>query len=676
MADLTDAEKAAAEKIVMSWNWQMSEARNYRFKHGVHALTRFYESAPMESDEFKLILKYLSTQEDIKVINVNQKAIELEGEWKAKDAWYQTVDGDKFEGSEANRVRIYQTIIGKEDEGTVDGPYMVENGCKYKISHTFLWDVDELPDLESEEYKSKSGVQYTLQGVTRDKETGQWSCVIECRETVQQDIELYESGMTIYEKIEKEGHWGVRQENLENTGLKASVGDGVLVERELSKNPDCTTDVTNRVTTEKGVEESLKGWRKTIRGTVETIKDRNQQQPLDGEGLKVGESRQSEKTPGGLYDNTITMVNDEAGGLISEECGKTIFEHSHTETENVLEKPVEEHVDDAAGGVIHRRGLRETEEGTWDVTEHETTELPVSDAAKAYRKTLRGTVVTTTDRNQTNPLGSSDMKVGETRQSEKTPGGLYNNTRSAVTTDAAGKISQSCENTELEHTDATVENEISEPEQIEQTAEQNKIKSLVARQTEDGTWDVQRTTRTYNPKSTIETWHDENYEHILFVYSNYTEPVTPSSGAILTASDGTAKTIPLDGAIIQSQYSQTQYGSYNGSVHVNYYRSQGSRIQTLYWEKTYDVKSKYYYFNKKGELCSREFSAKCSKYYGPYRTVLENCKDGDNLSHCGWITGVHMVGVDNAMGTKYKSISCGAEVKVDQGAGSGSSAAS
>ena len=57
MADLTDAEKAAAEKIVMSWNWQMSEARNYRFKHGVHALTRFYESAPMESDEFKLILK-------------------------------------------------------------------------------------------------------------------------------------------------------------------------------------------------------------------------------------------------------------------------------------------------------------------------------------------------------------------------------------------------------------------------------------------------------------------------------------------------------------------------------------------------------------------------------------------------------------------------------------------
>lgn len=571
MADLTDAEKAAAEKIVMSWNWQMSEARNYRFKHGVHALTRFYESAPMESDEFKLILKYLSTQEDIKVINVNQKAIELEGEWKAKDAWYQTVDGDKFEGTEANRVRIYQTIIGKEDEGLIDGPYVVENGCKYKVSHTFFWDVDELPDLESEEYKSESGIQYTLQGVTRDKETGQWSCVIECRETVQQDIELYESAMTIFEKVEKEGHWGVRQERVSGAGLAASVGDGVLVERELSKNPDCTTDVINRVTTEKPVESAVKGWRKTLRGTVETTTDRNQDESLDGDGLKVGESRQSEKTPGGLFNNTTSLVTKDPAGKIAADCVKTIFEHQHTETKNELNAPETDEVDAAAGGVIKRQSSRETEEGTWDVTKTETTETPVASSVKVYRKTLRGTVETTTDRNQANPVDSTNMKVGEMRQSEKTPGGLYNNTQSSLTNEAAGNIAQSCEKAEKEHTDTSVDNQVSKPNSVEQTSSNNVVKSQTARQTEDGSWDVTTTTKTYSPREATITWTSGGgtYSHTTFAHKTAIPTVSAPTGGSATATvsqnitgtyDGSYQTFTPDsgpgttaGVIIQQQ---------------------------------------------------------------------------------------------------------------------------
>lgn len=550
MSDLTQAEKTAAEKIVLSWNWQISEGHNYKFKHGLHALTRFYESAPMEADQFRLVLKYLSKQEDIEIININHKGVSLDGTWKAKDAWYQTVQGDKFEGSDANRVRIYQTIVGK-DEDSADGPYLVENGCKYKISHIFFWDVVSLPNLESGEYVSSSGIQYSMQGVSRDRETGLFSCVIEKRETVQQDIPLYESSMTIFEKVEKEGHLGVKQANVASTGLAASVEDGVLVERELSKNADCTTDIANRKTTERPVEDAVKGYRKTLRGKVETTTDRNQDDPLDGDGMKVGESRQSEKTPGGLYNNTTSLVTTEPAGKIAADCVKTIFEHQHSETNNELNAPSSDEVSAASGGVITRQSSRETEEGTWDVTETVTTEQAVASSVKGYRKTLRGTIETTTDRNQASALNSTNMKVGESRQSEKTPGGLFNNTTSKVTTEAAGDIADSCEKAEKEHTDTAVENMLEKPETIEQTSSANVVKTLTARQTEDGTWDVTNVTKTYSPRTATITWTSGGgtYAHTTFNHQTTIPTVTTPSGGSASAS-----------------VSQNVVGTYDGSI--------------------------------------------------------------------------------------------------------------
>lgn len=550
MSDLTQAEKTAAEKIVLSWNWQISEGHNYKFKHGLHALTRFYESAPMEADQFRLVLKYLSKQEDIEIININHKGVSLDGTWKAKDAWYQTVQGDKFDGSDANRVRIYQTIVGK-DEDSADGPYLVENGCKYKISHIFFWDVASLPNLESGEYVSSSGIQYSMQGVSRDRETGLFSCVIEKRETVQQDIPLYESSMTIFEKVEKEGHLGVKQANVASTGLAASVEDGVLVERELSKNADCTTDIANRKTTEKPVEDAVKGYRKTLRGKVETTTDRNQDDPLDGDGMKVGESRQSEKTPGGLYNNTTSLVATEPAGKIAADCVKTIFEHQHSETNNELNAPSSDEVPAASGGVITRQSSRETEEGTWDVTETVTTEQAVASSVKGYRKTLRGTIETTTDRNQASALNSTNMRVGESRQSERTPGGLFNNTTSKVATEAAGDIADSCEKAEKEHTDTAVENVLAKPETIEQTSSANVVKTLTARQTEDGTWDVTNVTKTYSPRTATITWTSGGgtYAHTTFNHQTTIPTVTTPSGGSASAS-----------------VSQNVVGTYDGSI--------------------------------------------------------------------------------------------------------------
>lgn len=549
MADLTDAEKAAAEQIVLSWNWQVSEGHNYRFKHGLHALTRFYESAPMEADEFKLVLRYLSTQDPITLINVNHKGISLDGLWRAKDSWYQTVNGDRFEGSDTNRVRIYQTIVGKDDD-TADGPYLVENGCKYKISHTFFWDVQNLPDLTTGEYVSSSGIQYSLQGVNRDRETGLFSCVIEKRETVQQDIDLYNSAETIFELSQRENHLGVKKDNVDSTGLKASVNNGVLVERVLSKNPDCTTDIDNRMTTEKPVESAVKGWRKTLRGTVETTTDRNQEKSLDGDGLKVGESRQSEKTPGGLYNNTTSLVTNDPAGKIAADCVKTIFEHQHTETKNELNAPETDDVDAAAGGVIKRQSSRETEEGTWDVTTTETTETPVASSVKVYRKTLRGTVETTTDRNQTDPLNSTNMKVGETRQSEKTPGGLFNNTKISLSNEAAGNIAQSCEKAEKEHTDSSVDNQLSKPDSVELTSSNNVVKSQTARQTEDGSWDVVTTTKTYSEREATITWKSGGgtYSHTTFAHKTAIPTVTAPTGGSASATVSQNITGTFDGS--------------------------------------------------------------------------------------------------------------------------------
>ena len=503
MALTTDQQERAA-KIVASWFWQMGEGHNFRWKNAVKSVTLFYESAPMSADIAQLVIEYLRTREAVTEFMVNNKTWTFAAPgWNAKDAWYQTASGEKWAGTESTKVRVYWVLVQAGD-GTADGPYVVENGCKYSVSHSYYWNVTEQPSLPA----STSGVQWSIQGFTRDKETGLFTYILEKRETVQQDIALYLSQTTIFEDVSKEQHLGVKQEDVPTTGLDASVDDGTLVERELSKNPDCTTDIQNRKIVEKSVTGAVVEYRKNTRSLVTTTADRNQDNPVNATNLAVGETRRSEKTPGNKNNNTVVTTTPVAAGTVVEECTQNLFEHRDSTTENQLQHPQASEVPAPNNnGVVKRQIVRKTEENSFDVQTETTTELKVESARVVESRGLRGVRTSTTDRNlnatELQAKTAADVAPGETRTVEKTPGDLNNLTVDNFTPNSPAKISESCQALTTVHTDTSVTsvpaNAIGFAEQV---AEVNKLKLLTYRLNEDGaTADKTVTTQTWFERS-------------------------------------------------------------------------------------------------------------------------------------------------------------------------------
>ena len=337
---LTTTEIATAKKIVEGLVWQPAEGHNYRYSKAVNTLTRFCEAASMEPDVARLVIEYLKNEviTETDGISLLNKRMDFGAGWKAMDAWYQTAAGEKFAGTESTKVRVFQVLMQPPADGdTGDGPYLVEDGCQYKVSHTFYWNIEELPELD----ESSSGIQYTMQGITRDSTTGLYSCVIEERERVQQDVPLYDSAKTIYEEIQKEAHIGVKAADLPTTGQAASVAGGVLVERQVTKNADCTSNVENTVRTEEPVSDALVNVRRTIRGTWKRITERNQTPDATetDPSVEVGETAEREKTPGNLRNKTkTTFESAAANGNVDLEDEHQLNALEHTDRKRVILK--------------------------------------------------------------------------------------------------------------------------------------------------------------------------------------------------------------------------------------------------------------------------------------------------------------------------------------------------
>lgn len=770
---LTAKEIMRAEQIIDTWFWQIDETRAYGYRGALNTITRFYESAPMSADIMRIVLEYLNSQEQMTGVSLNNKLVSLDGEWKAVAAFYRTAQGQNWAGTESSKVRVYQMIVKMGDEEG-DGPYTIENGCKYKVSHEFFWNAPSEPVLPA----SSSGVQYQIGGLNRDKETGLYSYIIERRETVQQDIEFYDAAMTVFEKVEEAVHLGVKADVVDSTGEKASAAGGVTVERRVTKNPDCTSDIQNRRTTEQSVVGAVTTKRKTVKGTVTSVLDRNQAQAVtDGEPEK-GETYRSEKTPGGLHNNTVeTFTHDEGEKTLVEQCQKTVFEHTDEtlKSKAALDEGETAEVDEAAGGVIKSKTIRETEEGI-EISERTTTEVAVADAVVVKRKTARGTMVSTTDRNQETPkatveadvpqgetwrsektpgglynntvekletvegafveqcqktafehvdekvtatkkkpetvevdeaaggvikaktvratdegydvsertttevavagavvvkrktlrgtltsttdrnqvaASTAEPGVGETIRSEKTPGGRYNNTVEKMTASQAGNLRKECRASSLSHTDISVDLAAPGTQLTEQTADVNVEKQSAVVYNEDGTTEVQTVTTTHEPSSKVKTWSDENYDYVYCSYVNQPEPLMPTSGEVCGAS-----------------FAQNAHGSYNGSYTSRTGKVSQTTNTTLQWHKgPVPISSKYYYYNKKGDYCYREFTAEAEYFYGRTNAVIDKVAGGENCAHVGWRStwnGNH----EYAQGVKYTGVECGEEVVIEEASGS------
>ena len=665
---MTSEEMLNAESIIKEWFWQPDSWHR-------KSVVRYYESAPIQPDVLQLVIAYLKQQETDRLFILN-KELQLGEAWKATDAWFQTSPNDKWAGTESTKIRIYQAFKPKADES--DGPYTVENGCKYLVTHEFHWDVAEVPALPA----SSSGVNYTLQGVTRDKETGLYSCVVERRETVQQDVAEYGTSETAFESRKEEQHLGVKQSSVASTGKKASVSSGTIVRRRVTKNQDCTSDVQNETIKEKSVVGAVVEYRKTIHGTIEIRTDRSQNAQVTKTGLAVGETRRSEKTEGNLWNNTVSKTTKDPVGETGEGCERSALEHRHTNLENLATKPTVEQPAPAINESL-QKSVHRTEDDTWDVTTTKIVYTPkdtgtiISGTQSARSETKVGVNQPTIPASgvgginesrrvtaQPNDHGSfstTEERVVYIPQAKKATGGTTSrqetvetgvnqvsvptaapavnkqvdvsvslNDHGSMSTQKRTIVYQPDSKTATGGTTSrqeTVETGVNQVSVPAGSPAVNKQVDVSVSLNDHGSMSTQKRTIVYQKIFKKKTWSDDNYNYEFVTYRNYPEPQTPPRGQI-----------------VSNSFTPNDHGSYDGSYLIKNDKPSSGSGSTLAWSiGPKAIEACYYYFNKQGKLCHRRFTGKVYECGGRANHVANEIYGGSHgtaayLPQIGWVT--------------------------------------
>ena len=395
-----------------------------------------------------------------------------------------------------------------KQDGDAEGPYLVQDGCLWKVSHTFYWDVPEVLDAPA----SSSGVAYEIQGIRRDDDTGLFSYVLVRRERVAVEVGPWLAHQDAFEDRERALLLGLREEAgstvddkvaafAQKAGMTLEDGGGVTVDVQKSKNDDCTTDVT----IENAAEQSAPGAAVTVAedafGKRTTVLDRNQTAAAEPPAALGGETR-AERTPGGNFNNTTqTYVPKTVKGAVTEET-KTLYESETSTTDRNVDGGALPEADPAAPGgegVITRVRGQLTPEGKVDVTTATRTERPVSEAETVTAQGALSTTERVTHRNQSEAraaaLTSGAPAQGTIRRATvaKTPGNLRDVTLETTVSAAvaAGEAGGSCDTTIFEHRHAEVaRNQKAAPAEAEE-AGGGKTHRVSSRLNEDGTFDTE-----------------------------------------------------------------------------------------------------------------------------------------------------------------------------------------
>ena len=535
---------ARAKAIVEGWYWQAAEGHNYRNVNVAKTMTLFYESAPLEADILKLVIEWLRTRTGLTKLVVNHKEMSFDTGWDAADAWFATAPGERWQGTESNRVRLYWVLV-QAGEATGDGYHIVEDGCRYKVEHKFFWDVKDAPTAS----QGSSGVSYTIQGLTRDRQTGLYSYVEEKRTRQQQDVAEYTSSITEFEEQKVEQHIGVDQQHESSAGEAASVSDGTIVERIEEKNEDCTKNITNRKRIEKEVDGAQITVQKTLRGKRTRTVHRNQ--TSEHVTAKVpatipdGTTVIQEKTPGKRTDvtidqneananNTPISSGDEISAGVTVETDVVSMSNSDAQTDANTQLTAE-------ANKVKRRTYRKNDDGV--TTDRETstttyTERSGTGSTASGTSQTGGTTVTTTRKiDAPNPetIGQNEPEVNKVVEVDNTPndhGSFTTLKRTTTYTERSGTGSTESGTAQTGGTTVTTTRKINapNPETIGQNEpEVNKVVEVDNTPNDHGSFTTLKRTTTHHPQESAEvTWSDDEYDYKQKSYRDQLAPLLPS----------------------------------------------------------------------------------------------------------------------------------------------------
>lgn len=528
--------------------WQVFRKGDWKYKWHGKTLVRYVDAVQVRTEEMSALLEYLTTDACVATLALNKQGIS--GEWKPVNAWYEI--NQKPNGA-LGGVRLYHALMVHPENGG-DGPYVVEDGCMWKVTWTFYWKQQSVIALPA----SSSGVNYRITNLNRDDENGTFNYVLEKRERVQQDIAEYETAKTTFETRTEEQHLGVKQSAVASTGKVASVSDGKMVQRRLRKNEDCTTDVINDSITEQAVPDAVTETESRLRGTAKTTVNRNMTAKAGETNLPVGTSVRNERTDGGRWTQTIRQFVASVAGRLRAVCRKTVFRHTHVMTTNIENDPGFTHVEAAGGGVIRETDVQKTEYDTFDVTDTVTTDISAPGAVTETRKFVDGVVTRTVNRNQTEKASEAGLEVGDSVRNEKTESGLWDQTIERASAEPAGRTGELCEQHALAHTHGRTDGiGRTPPESVEVVATTGSVVSRRARKTERGAWEVTDETRTAKPASKVVEGGSPGKTTTTTVYRN-----APS---ILAGAGGT--NVEVDASVTPNEYGLVD-GTVRRTVHL------------------------------------------------------------------------------------------------------------
>ena len=501
-----------ADKIKY-WNWcadkywQYQKRQEWAYAWHGDTLVRFHELAMPDPDFTEGLIAWLKTPESVHGFadgddryagcTVYNRPSALSEEWKPVSAWYEQQEGQIDERTKLKVIRVYQALQRNPEEAGEDGPYVMEDGCMQKLSFTYYWKAAELPMVPA----SESGVTYRLGGVSKDDETGLWSCYLEKRERVMQEVPEYTSENTDFVSRTEKQFLGVKKGDVDGVGRAASAKSGVIVRRRVKKNDDCTSDITNETEIARSVKEASVTVERTLRATTTVTEERNVSTPLSKTNLKPGTRVRNEKTEAGLYNTQKTeVVATPPDGSVKEVCRKTLFEHSHSETEILASRPSSAEVADVSlgDGETVEMSVRQLEDATFEKETIVRSEKKVEAAVVETRKTLRGIRKVTVNRSMDAPADEGGMKIGDSVRSEKTQGGKYDQTIETTENTPVGVIDRSEQVSALKRLTKITENVVNKPsEQV--VEEKGRVKTREIRTTENDTYDVTEIVETAKP---------------------------------------------------------------------------------------------------------------------------------------------------------------------------------
>lgn len=359
------------------------------------------------------------------------------GTWVTRSVWYE--EGRPY--GKAGTLRLYHAMCPQGSD-TGDGLYVTEDGCSYKVTYTFFW---RQASLMKPVTPGTSGIEYSIKGQSKDPVTGFWNYVLEKREQFTTWTGIVTAADDIFKTVTEQTFLGVRTGDVLAFKAGADVGTlwtagnptaGTLIENvSVSKNDNCTTNVTQRKTVAKAAQGTVERSR-TAFGDRQTITLLNQPTAVDAfvaVANGVVTVHAAKPNADGTFDNTETLLTA-IPGEYSVERSRTAFSESVSITLRNHPTAVDAFVN-VTGGIITRRSSKKNDDGTFDNTETLTTAIPGEYSVERTR-TAFWDKVTITLKNQTtavNAFVSVSGGIVTTQGSKKNDDGTFDNTQSLMT---------------------------------------------------------------------------------------------------------------------------------------------------------------------------------------------------------------------------------------------------